>query len=291
VTGGGFDGVAALVQRLAVLTAAGIPALPAWRYADEQLVDGVTSARDLPQRIAEVARARPDEGSAWRALACVWQVAMESGAPLAPTLDRTADVVRALAQSSRDIEAACAGPRATTRIVTALPGVGLVLGALLGFDLLAALASPAGLVCVTLGGILTLVAVRWNRRLLRWAREVDATPGLGFDLHAVALAGGTSIGRATTLVGEATRSAGLVLEDEVGDVLRFAATAGVPVVALLRAEADERRRTVRAAAAERAARLESRLLLPLGICVLPAFVLIGVVPIALAILSSTAGAL
>ena len=70
-------------------------------------------------------------------------------------------------------------------------------------------------------------------------------------------------------------------------VLAFARDAGVPAVVLLRSEADGRRRTARALAATRAAELETRLLLPLGLCVLPAFVLLGVVPIALAIVSST----
>jgi tight adherence protein B len=70
-------------------------------------------------------------------------------------------------------------------------------------------------------------------------------------------------------------------------VLGFARDAGVPVSVLLRSESDRRRRTARSLAARRAAELETRLLLPLGLCVLPAFVLVGVAPIALAIVSST----
>ena len=63
---------------------------------------------------------------------------------------------------------------------------------------------------------------------------------------------------------------------------------GVPAVVLLRSEADGRRRAARVRSRPaRAAELETRLLLPLGLCVLPAFVLLGVVPIALAIVSST----
>ena len=76
-------------------------------------------------------------------------------------------------------------------------------------------------------------------------------------------------------------------DDGVDAVLAFARAAGVPAVVLLRSEADGRRRTARAIAARRAAELETRMLLPLGLCVLPAFVLLGVVPIALAIVSST----
>jgi tight adherence protein B len=139
-----------------------------------------------------------------------------------------------------------------------------------------------------LASALVGVAMRWNRRLLRWARERDASPGLRCELYAIALSGGTSIDRAADLVARACRDAGIELADDVDAVLAFARRAGVPVVALLRAEADAARHDARTAAAERAVRLETRLLLPLGLCVLPAFVLAGVVPIALAILSSTA---
>jgi len=292
-----FDAVATLVQRLAVLTAAGISPLSAWRHAGAAddvaaaIARQADSAHDLSRLIGQTADTRPEaQQSAWRTLSALWAVATEAGAPLAPTLERSAEVLRSLSQSSREVDAALAGPQATSRIVLTLPAVGVVLGALLGFDLIAALTSPAGLVCVSLGGILTAVAVRWNRRLLRWAREIDATPGVEFDLYAIALAGGASIERATAMVARACQQARLVpTGNAVQPVLQFARDAGVPVVGLLRAEADERRRSSRAEAAGRAARLETRMLLPLGLCVLPAFVLVGVVPIGLAVLSSTVG--
>ncbi|MEO8095911.1 MAG: type II secretion system F family protein [Pseudolysinimonas sp.] len=298
-----IDSVAVLVQRLAVLTGAGIPPLPAWRYLAQaqaqvdrrvlHIVSDASSSHDLPELIAAAARdGPPGDQSPWRALAAVWAVATETGASLSPTLDRLADVLRALAQSAREVEVALAGPAATSRVVLALPVVGLLLGALLGFDLVSAFASAPGMVCLLVGGILITIAVRWNRRLLRWARAVDATPGLDFELLAVALAGGTSVDRASDIVSRACGLAGVEPPGaEVEGVLEFARNAGVPGVGLLRAESDERRLRARTEAAHRAVQLETRLLLPLGLCVLPAFVLVGVVPIALAILSSTVGAI
>lgn len=289
----GFEEVAAVVQRLAVLTAAGIPATSAWRQVRLSGVDpeGV-SALDVPDFIAGVAAGSPaDQGSAWRVVAAIWDVATEAGAALAPALDRTAGVLRDLAQSAREVETALAGPVATSRIVLGLPVVGLLLGVLLGFDVLGALATVPGFACLGAGATLIAVAVRWNRRLVRWARARDATPGIGFELLAIALSGGASVERALRSVSAASARAGLAPPgDDVREVLDFAAGAGVPVVALLRAEADERRGAARADAAHRAARLESRLLLPLGLCILPAFVLVGVAPLGLAILSSTAPA-
>lgn len=311
----GFDALAVLVQRLAVLTAAGVPAVSAWRHVAAgdpagpavAIARGLDNATELPERLAARARTGADrggraggpggargsggaggpDGSAWGVLAAVWAVAAESGTALAPALERTADVLRGLGAAARDVEVALAGPLATSRIVLALPGIALLLGPLLGFDVLSALASPPGLACAGGAGILIALAVRWNRRLLAWARERDATPGLACELFAIALSGGMSIDRARGVVDTACRTAGLP-GDGADEVLAFARDAGVPVVALLRAEADAARREARAASAERAARLETRLLLPLGLCLLPAFVLVGVVPMALAILSSTA---
>lgn len=285
-----------LVERLAVLTGAGIPPLPAWRYAAAEgappaavRVAQADSAHELPERLADVAlTADPSERSGWAALAATWWIATEAGAALSTTLARSAEVLRGLAQSAREVDVALAGPMATSRVVLALPGVGLALGVLLGFDVAGALVTVPGAICLAGGGILIFIAVRWNRRLIRVARDLDATPGLVFDLLAVALAGGASIDRARRLVEVACAETGLEPPGEGVDVvLAFARTAGVPASVLLRSEADERRRAARALAARRATELETRLLLPLGLCVLPAFVLIGVAPIALAIVSST----
>lgn len=298
--GNAFEPVAVLVERLAVLTGAGISPLPAWRYAatdgapaPAEFVARLQSAHELPDRLVDAAAAAPEaERTAWAALAATWWVATESGAALSTTLTRLAEVLRGLAQGARDVEVALAGPTATSRVVLALPGVGLALGVLLGFDVLGVLVTVPGLICLVLGGILIAVAVRWNRRLIRVARDLDATPGLTFELLAVALAGGSSIDRAQQLVALVCAETGLAPPGEgVDAVLGFARTAGVPASVLLRSEADQQRRSARSRAAGRAAELETRLLLPLGLCVLPAFVLVGVAPIGLAILSSTAAAI
>ena len=58
---------------------------------------------------------------------------------------------------------------------------------------------------------------------------------------------------------------------------------------LLRAEAFRVRRAARADGAARAAALGVRLMLPLGVCVLPAFVLLGVAPLMISVISGTLG--
>ena len=73
-------------------------------------------------------------------------------------------------------------------------------------------------------------------------------------------------------------------------VLSFSRAAGVPAAALLHAEAEESRRVANADGERRAAELGTRLLLPLGVCILPAFIALGVAPIVVSIVSSTAAA-
>jgi tight adherence protein B len=70
-------------------------------------------------------------------------------------------------------------------------------------------------------------------------------------------------------------------------VLELSARAGVPAGGLLRGEADRRRREERSAGQAAAASLAVRLMLPLGLCVLPSFMLLGVAPVVLVIVSST----
>jgi tight adherence protein B len=70
-------------------------------------------------------------------------------------------------------------------------------------------------------------------------------------------------------------------------VLALSRAAGVPAAVLLRGEADHMRRDARSSAQQAAASLATRLMLPLGLCILPAFMLVGVAPLLLSVLSST----
>ena len=277
-----LDSTAAVVQRLAVLLAAGVAPASAWSH-----VDGDVAAAALRgDPIAPVLAAR---GEQWRALAAAWQVATEAGAPLAPALRRFAASLRSLAQAQREVSTALAGPVATARMVMALPAVGVLFGMVLGFNTLATLFTTVpGVVCLAAGVTLILIARRWNRRLVDRARPRDLAPGLRLELLAIALSGGASIDRATTSVETALELAGLDADDAgVRAALDLSRQAGVPAVELLRAEAEEARREAAAHALDAAAVLAVRLMLPLGLCILPAFMLIGVAPLLLAVISST----
>jgi tight adherence protein B len=229
------------------------------------------------------------ESGAWRGLAACWHVATAAGAPLAAALRDYARSLRSLADAQRDAEVALAAPAATARLVMALPPVGVLFGAALGFDTFRTLfATPVGLACLAIGGALMLLASRWNRRLVRAAQPDSAVPGLDFELVAIAVGGGGSLSAARSAVDAALELCGLVVRPgEVDAVLELSRAAGVPAAELLRSEAEESRRAARASAQERAAALSVKLMLPLGLCVLPAFMVLGVIPLLIAVISST----
>jgi tight adherence protein B len=290
------------VQRLAVLLAAGISPMSAWRHVAEG-AGGSDSSGTVARAVAELelgsdlaetmlataADVEPAELAAWSTIAAAWTVAGEVGAPLAPTLTRLADVLRGLAQAGREVELALAGPNATARIVLVLPPLGLLVGTALGVNPVAVLVTtPVGVACLGVGVALLVAARRWGRRMVQAARDHDPTPGLGFELLAIGLTGGSSPERVLELVEAAlARSRLPALDPAALGVLDFASSAGIPASGLLRAEADELRRVAHAEARRHAELLGTRLLLPLGLCVLPAFVLLGVVPVVIAIVSAT----
>jgi Flp pilus assembly protein TadB len=294
-----IEELASLAARLAVLLAAGVGPSMVWEYlADDDahpvVAAAAGAAREGENVAAAIASASRDlsvrERAAWNALAAVWFVAVESGAPLADCLRSTAGAFRSLAQTERDLGVALAGPASTARLVAVLPVIGLLFGAGLGFDTLRTLfATPPGWGCLTAGVALMIAARLWNRWMIRRATSTDPSPGLVVDLIAVAMAGGGSAAHARQLVAEAIRRFGIsaVGSDAVGSVFELAHRAGVPVAELMRSEAERIRLDARASGQRSAASLAVRLMMPLALCVLPAFMLLAVAPLMLSIISST----
>lgn len=75
---------------------------------------------------------------------------------------------------------------------------------------------------------------------------------------------------------------------EFGVELAFAHSTGAPTVQLLELTADHARRRRRQSVEEKAARLAVQMVLPLGLCFLPGFILLGVVPVVLGLVGELA---
>ena len=148
-----------------------------------------------------------------------------------------------------------------------------------------------GLVCAVMGAALLWAGRRWSASMTARATRSDADGGLELELVAIAMSGGASVERARSLVRTALDANGIPPTDgrAASEVIAVAVRAGAPVADLLRAEAVRHRRSARAEGTARAAALGVRLMLPLGACVLPAFVLLGVVPLLVSVVSGTLG--
>jgi tight adherence protein B len=121
---------------------------------------GKTAPRDRGRR----------ERAVWVELAACFDVAEASGCPLADVLTRFAAHLEAEDDAEAARQSALAGPRATVRILTWLPFLGLGLGVLLGVDPPAILlGTPFGLAALGAGLALTAAGRIWSARLVRAA--------------------------------------------------------------------------------------------------------------------------
>jgi tight adherence protein B len=168
------------------------------------------------------------------------------------------------------------------------------MAAALGVDVSGALTRSAlGVAVLTAGVALTLGGRLWTRALILRATQASRLPGELHDLVAIGLDAGLSASASQGLARQALGCLGQPPGDdaEVERVLHLARRAGAPAAELLRSAARRERRAARARARSDAAELGVRLMLPLALCVLPAFLLLGVMPIVLGLLFSTAGLL
>ena len=316
----GAAAVADVARRAAVLLQAGVAPRAVWRYLAGADAPSAAILADLERGVPEV-EAIAARGASWREFAVAWAVASAVGAALADALRAFALGLRDAAEAQDDVTVALAEPAATARLMLWLPVVGLLMGAALGFDTFRILfTDPRGMVCLAAGLGLVIVARVWTARLIRRARPGAGLPGIDAELFAIALSGGASIEAAARHVRRARETVGAgadvgtaaadtggegnvespeiddgpqrsdrdaPLPDDVREVLDLSRAAGVPAVELLRAESASARHRARVEGRLRAAKLGTRLLLPLGVCTLPSFLFLAVAPLTLSILGST----
>lgn len=286
-----------VVLRLAVLLSAGLSAPDAWRHLAADGPPGVRAVADAAARGDDVARVLRAQGAAWRDLAAVWSTAAAVGAPLADTLRGVAAALREATEIRDEVRVALAEPRSTARLLAWLPAAGVPLGSALGFDVIGVLTGDALGVGCLVGGIGLAIAARvWSARLVRAAQPPTEVPGLRAEVFAIALSGGVSIDAARRVVDDAL-DAGPAIDpahrpslasppdgaDEIERTLALSERAGVPARELLRGIAWLARQRARSEGRAAAARLSIRLVLPLGLCTLPAFLVLAVAPMILGI--------
>lgn len=137
---------------------------------DEPVLAAVAAVHRSGGEVVPVLRelaARPG-AAGLTAVADAWQVSERTGAPLTGALDRVSSALKADQTVHRTVAAELAAPRATGRLLAALPAVGLVLGFAVGGDPIAfLLGAGPGQLCLVVGVALACVGVLWSERLAR----------------------------------------------------------------------------------------------------------------------------
>lgn len=245
-----------------------------------------------------------------------------SGAPLAAVLEQVAQSITQAEQARQAQEHAFTGPQLSSRVLTALPLVGVIGGQLLGAGSISWLLSPGlGPLCAV-GGVSLLAAGHGvSRRLIRGARERSADQmrsTILCDLARSGLAAGASIPAVLTALGGAesqgmSSTAEIPALEQVARELLLGAPwkeawevapahvkilreglrpgweDGVSPLLLLEHSSRQTRRNHVAKAEEEASRLSVKLVLPLGLFLLPAFVCLGIIPVLVNLLSAQLG--
>lgn len=314
--------LARLVERLATVLATGASLRGAWAAVARSLPPG--DLADLARAAAAGADPRRSAPGALRgsapvaSLGAALTVCERTGAPTAAVLRSLAEALRDLHDAASSRRTAFAGPRSTARILLVLPLAGLGLGMLLGGDPLRLLATTAaGRVLLVLGVLLTAAGWWWMRRLLQRAdpaRSTGVDPSVLLELVAGALGAGLPLAQSCAAVAEAlTESperqalsrlatalrAGIPVDlaaralppalAPLGESAALAEASGADLAPVLRSAARDARRGQARAAQERAARLGVTLVVPTGVTLLPAFVVLGIVPTVMSLLGGTVG--
>lgn len=199
------------------------------------------------------------------------------GGPIAKTLDRIANVISMREQNQTELELAVAGPKSSARLVLSLPVLVFLGAGIAGIPIFRTLATPS-VVWVSLGLGLTLfwVGNRWTSRLMKKAKPNSGDIGLELDLLGVVVQAGLPLSVARDYV----------VVSEQDELQTMAETTGIALVDLITNRADEARREQHNADRLAIQKTSVAVLWPLGLTVLPAFVLMAVVPIAAALLQT-----
>lgn len=297
------------MQALATVTSWGAPA----HLACAQLLENST-------------RMRPHSRERLRDLQLSLRMSESAGAPLATSLERAAEHAEERIDALLGRQSALAAPRATGRILSWLPLLGLGLGVLMGSDPVGVLTgSILGALTGLLGLGLAFAGRRWTAALVHRA-EVESAASNGaeqtsnmppvdtalvLELLAAQLRVGLAPLAALGTLAEALNSRALhtVCQrlqmgsgwgsawsgsaagtfGELRDALAPAYTGGAPSTALLLSLADAHRLSERRAAERAAGKLSVALVVPLGLCSLPAFICLGIVPILISLLPTLTG--
>lgn len=113
----------------------------------------------------------PAAADVFAGMSAVWTVSERSGAPAAEMILRYARAQRSALDADRERRIAMAGPRATVRVLSWLPLIGVGLGLLIGVQPVELFSGLPGRVSIGGGLVLYLLGRWWMRRMMARAER------------------------------------------------------------------------------------------------------------------------
>lgn len=264
-----------------------------------QLHEAITEATEVAQR-GEMLSLRAKSGqfgevvSAWREFSGIIGAALSSGAPLAEALVVVNEALEARMERNREVAAAVAGPFATVKLLTLLPFLGLAMTTVLGMGAVQVLfTTGVGVACLMGGIVLAGTCWLWSAHYMRIAQRRVQDPGLLFEIVRMLVASGSDVASARTGALRALGISGQVSDApreslrRLDGLIGLSQQTGMPVGAILRSQTRQLRKESVFTSLQKARKLETQLLLPIGFCALPSFMVLSVVPVAIALYLST----
>jgi tight adherence protein B len=283
--------VVVVAGRLSVFIRAGLSPVRAWgevaRLVNNDAVGDIARALAAGKRHSEsVERAVKGQSPEWSGLSSVIAIADQAGAPLADVMWRFSQSLRQQQQIDRELEVATKAPRLTVGVLVILPVLGLLMASLLGVNAWGFLVgTPMGRICGLLAVVLLITAMVWMRTMMTRATPAPGDRGLPGELFSIAASGGVlpeiALERVRIVLAEHDLP---YVDEELTSLAQLSRRVGVPVSTLAASEASWAREKVRLDAEEAHAALAVALLIPLGLLILPAFVLVAVVPVVVTLL-------
>lgn len=210
-------------------------------------------------------------------LQLLMEVTKHAGGPIAVTLDRLAKVVNAREQAQNELALAVAGPKASSRLVMSLPVLVFIGAGIAGIPIVRVLMTPSIVwLSLTLGLTMFWLGFRWTNRILKRAEPTKVDPGIELEAIAIAVQAGLPLSAAQALVPKLPMS-------ELQD---FGDGSGVALHQLITDRADSKRIDQFNSDRLKIQGAAVSVLWPLGLTVLPAFVLIAIVPIGAALIQT-----
>jgi len=191
-------------------------------------------------------------------------VAISSGSPITQVVRRLVAFELDLERFRSELATANAVPIATRKLMLWLPALSLVIGQLAGFGTIAAMFQPLGALALAIAVALILVGIRWSGKILGPLMKEPQHPALEFLEFSFLLTSGSPL--------RGAHPKGL------NHLVELSRTSGAPIRELVEVEIELVTQRALQDSMTKAKQMSIELLVPMSLTVLPAFLILTIVP-------------